>query len=103
MKPGLAGIGVLLRNDKGKVILMFSKHVGVRDSNEEEMTAILEGSTCLFWSLSRKISSAERSANVIAYLTVKQGHGSFNFTLMKSSLLPSSGFLSWVGLLSQML
>lgn len=103
MKPGRAGIGVLLRNDKGKVILMFSKHVGVRDSNEEEMTAILKGSTCLFWSLSRKISSAERSANVIAYLTVKQGHGSFNFTFMKSSLLPSSGFLSWVGLLSQML
>ena len=30
------------RNDKGKVLIMFSKHIGVCDSNEAEVLAILE-------------------------------------------------------------
>lgn len=42
-KPGPTGIGGVLRNSKSEVLLLFSKHVGVYDSNEEEVLAILEG------------------------------------------------------------
>ena len=31
----LASISGVLRNDKWEVMFMFSKHVGVKDSNEE--------------------------------------------------------------------
>ena len=39
-KPGLARIGGVIRNSKGEVLLMFSKHVGVCNSNEVEVLAI---------------------------------------------------------------
>lgn len=41
-KPGLAGIGGVLRNDRGVILCMFSKGVGIRDSNEADVLAILE-------------------------------------------------------------
>lgn len=41
-KPGPAGIGGVLRNHKGKILYMFSKNVGGKDSNEAEILAILE-------------------------------------------------------------
>ena len=41
-KLGLAGIGGVLRNHKGEVIYMFFEHVGIKDSNEVEVLAILE-------------------------------------------------------------
>ena len=50
-KPGLAGIGGVLRNDKDEVLLLFSKSVGIRDSNEVEVLAILEALRIL-WVLS---------------------------------------------------
>eukprot|EP00268_Persea_americana_P009153 TRINITY_DN13625_c0_g1_i5.p1 TRINITY_DN13625_c0_g1~~TRINITY_DN13625_c0_g1_i5.p1 ORF type:complete len:147 (-),score=31.41 TRINITY_DN13625_c0_g1_i5:797-1237(-) len=40
-KPGLSGIGGVLRNHKGEVIYMFSKHAETKDSNEVEVLAIL--------------------------------------------------------------
>lgn len=40
-----AGIRGLCDN-KGEVFLMFSKHIGVRDSNEEE---VLARSSDIFW------------------------------------------------------
>eukprot|EP00268_Persea_americana_P068028 TRINITY_DN9427_c0_g2_i3.p1 TRINITY_DN9427_c0_g2~~TRINITY_DN9427_c0_g2_i3.p1 ORF type:complete len:109 (+),score=10.84 TRINITY_DN9427_c0_g2_i3:826-1152(+) len=40
-KPGL-GIGGVLRNSRGEVLFMFSKFVGVCDSNEALVLAILE-------------------------------------------------------------
>lgn len=36
-KPGPAGIGGVLRNSSGVVLFMFSKHVGVCNSNEVEV------------------------------------------------------------------
>eukprot|EP00268_Persea_americana_P056466 TRINITY_DN6662_c1_g4_i1.p1 TRINITY_DN6662_c1_g4~~TRINITY_DN6662_c1_g4_i1.p1 ORF type:complete len:118 (-),score=15.06 TRINITY_DN6662_c1_g4_i1:217-570(-) len=42
-KPGPTGIGGVLRNSKGDVVLMFSKHVGVCDSTKAEVLAILKG------------------------------------------------------------
>ena len=41
-KPSSAGIGSALRNYKGEVLHIFSKHVGIKDSNEAEVLAILE-------------------------------------------------------------
>ena len=47
-KPRPAGIGGVLRNDKGEVLLMLSKSVGIRYSNEAEVLAICFSSSDLF-------------------------------------------------------
>lgn len=41
-KPRPTGIRCVLHNSKGEVLLMFSKHVEVCDSNVVEVLAILE-------------------------------------------------------------
>ena len=41
-QPGLVGVGGVLRNHKGKVLFIFSKHVGIKVSKEVEVLAILE-------------------------------------------------------------
>ncbi|EOX92775.1 Uncharacterized protein TCM_001655 [Theobroma cacao] len=41
--PGEAGMGGVLRTDKGSMLLIFSKSVGVTDSNAAELMALLEG------------------------------------------------------------
>ena len=41
-KPGLACIGGVLRNFKGEVVFVFSKHVGIKDSSEAKVLVILE-------------------------------------------------------------
>ncbi|XVF21119.1 hypothetical protein REPUB_Repub12eG0063000 [Reevesia pubescens] len=41
-KPGLTGISGLLRNEFGERLLVFSKSVGVTDSNKTEFLAIIE-------------------------------------------------------------
>ena len=48
-KPGPAGIGGVLRNDKGEVLFMFSKNVGIKESNEAEVLAILEALRVFFY------------------------------------------------------
>ena len=42
-KPVQAEIRGVLRNSEGEVLLMFSKNIGVCDSNEAEVLAILKG------------------------------------------------------------
>ena len=65
-KPGLGGIGRVLRNHKGKVLYMFSKHVGFKDSNEAEVLAILEF-LCLYHSSYQHYLIVESdSANAIS-------------------------------------
>lgn len=46
-KSGPAGIGDVLRNHNGEVLNVFSKHVGVKNSNELEILAILEA-LCIY-------------------------------------------------------
>lgn len=46
-KPGLVGIGGVLRNSLGVVVTLFSKHVGIMESNEAQGQVILEA-LCLF-------------------------------------------------------
>lgn len=41
-KPGAADSSGILRNHRGDVMFMFSKHVGIIHSNEAEVLAILE-------------------------------------------------------------
>ena len=41
-KPGLAGTGGVLCNHDGLTLLSFSTYIGVKDSNEAEIFAILE-------------------------------------------------------------
>ena len=41
-KLGLAGIGSVLHNFRGEILCMFSKHVGIKESNEAEVLAILK-------------------------------------------------------------
>ena len=41
-KPGPAGIGGVLCDSGGVVLVMFSKHVGIMKSNEAKVLAILE-------------------------------------------------------------
>lgn len=45
-KPVPVGIGVSPHNDKGGVLFMYPKHVGVCDSNEAEVLAILKALHC---------------------------------------------------------
>jgi len=42
-KPGLSGIGGVLRNCNGMALCMFVYPTGVKDSNEAEIFAILKG------------------------------------------------------------
>ena len=45
-KPGLASIRGVLHNDKGEVLFMFFKHVGVCEPTLAEVLAILEALRC---------------------------------------------------------
>lgn len=48
-KPGPQGIAGVLLNEEGEVLCMFSKHVGVKYSNEAVVLAILEVLICILW------------------------------------------------------
>lgn len=48
-KPGPQGIAGVLLNEEGEVWCMFSKHVGVKYSNEAVVLAILEVLICILW------------------------------------------------------
>lgn len=41
-KLGLVGIGRALHNDRGEILYMFFKSVGIKDSNDSEELMILE-------------------------------------------------------------
>jgi ribonuclease HI len=41
--PGLAGIGVVIFNDKNEVVKKISEHIGVATNNEAEYHAVLRG------------------------------------------------------------
>ncbi|XVF74827.1 hypothetical protein PTKIN_Ptkin13bG0142100 [Pterospermum kingtungense] len=49
-KPGLAGIGGILRDHEGMELIRFSKHIGIHDSNEAELMAV-RGTMSMFCAL----------------------------------------------------
>ena len=67
-KLGLAGIGGVLLNDKGEVLLMFPKSVGIRDSNEVEVLAILEAFQIFLASFHGPLVVESDSTNVVGWL-----------------------------------
>jgi ribonuclease HI len=41
--PGIAGIGVVIKNEDNKVIFQEKKNIGIRTNNEAEYMAVIEG------------------------------------------------------------
>ena len=79
-KSGLAEIRGVLHNSKGDVVLMFSKHVSVCDSNEDEVLVILEGLRLFSTRYSGAlILESDSSMRLRGYIT----HGNFNFSSKK--------------------
>lgn len=64
-KLGQAGIGRVLQDDKGVVLATFSKAVGVKDSNEAELLAILEGLRLFIVSFQGRLVVETYSLNAI--------------------------------------
>ncbi|XVF82519.1 hypothetical protein PTKIN_Ptkin16aG0055800 [Pterospermum kingtungense] len=70
-KPGPAGIGGVLRDDKGMVKLVFSKPVGVMDSNLAELLAAREAFIIYSdsqWAQSYKLLIESDSLNVVKWI-----------------------------------
>eukprot|EP00268_Persea_americana_P021089 TRINITY_DN21101_c0_g1_i1.p1 TRINITY_DN21101_c0_g1~~TRINITY_DN21101_c0_g1_i1.p1 ORF type:complete len:199 (+),score=31.91 TRINITY_DN21101_c0_g1_i1:157-753(+) len=67
-KPGPAGIGGVLCDDKGVILCLFSKSVGVRDSNEAEVLAILEALRILSSSFQGCLIVESDSSNGISWV-----------------------------------
>lgn len=59
-KLELMGTGGVLRDTKGKVLYMFSKDVGIKDSKEAEIFSCLGSSTDLFIVVYREINSGKQ-------------------------------------------
>ena len=81
----------MLRNDKGEVLLMFSKHVGVRDSNKVELLAILEALRCFSRFFHGSFIVESDSSNVISWVSKRKVTlWKFHLSVMKSEtyLLP---------------
>ena len=65
-KPGLASVRGVLRNDKGEVLFMVSKHVVVCDSNETELLDILEALWCFSRFFQGTLFVESDSSNVVS-------------------------------------
>ena len=68
-KPGLAGIGGVLRNCKGKVLIMFSKYVDVCDPDEADVLAIFEGLRLFLSRYGDTLIMESDSSNAIAWVS----------------------------------
>ncbi|XXG72211.1 hypothetical protein AAC387_Pa07g1359 [Persea americana] len=68
-KPGPACIGGVLRNFKGKVLIMFSKHIRICDSNEVEVLAILEAFHLFPRDCFEPLIVESNSSNAIAWVS----------------------------------
>lgn len=65
-KPRLIGIGGVLRNHRGEVMYIFSKHIGIKDSKEAEVLAILEAFHIYHSSYHQSLIVESDSANAIS-------------------------------------
>lgn len=66
-KPGPTNISVVLCNYRRDVLMMFYKNIGVKDSNEEEVMAILEALRMLVLFFHDKLIVGSESANATAW------------------------------------
>ena len=81
-KAGPAGIGGVLHNN-GDVLLMFSKPIGVRDSNKAEVIVILEALQIFSTSIQDIIVGACNLANAIVWVPEDLVLASYSFILMR--------------------
>lgn len=89
-KLGLAHIVGVLRNHKGEVLYMFSKHVEIKDSNEVDVLAILEALRIYRSSYHQSLtveSDSSHSTNAIAWMESFRGPRKMQFLLNEISCL----------------
>ncbi|XVF77486.1 hypothetical protein PTKIN_Ptkin14bG0048100 [Pterospermum kingtungense] len=70
-QPGAAGIGGLLRDNNSKILLKFSKSVGIADSNLAELMAIKEAFELFIgsrWANDFRLAIESDSANVVKWI-----------------------------------
>lgn len=80
---GRLEVGGVLRNQNGEVLYMFSKHLGIKDSNEAEMMAILEA-LCIYCDTFQFNHIVENdSINAISWARNTEGLERCNFSLMR--------------------
>lgn len=91
-KPGPTGIGDGLREDKGDVLLIFSKNVGVKESNKTEVMAILEVLQ-LFFSFPDRLIVESDSSNTISWISFMEGPWRFHFLFSEIKFLSSLGLV----------
>lgn len=60
-------IGGVLRNSNGEVLLLFSKNVGVKESNEAKVLVILEALQFLLHHLQAKLIVESDSTNAVMW------------------------------------
>lgn len=72
-EPNLIGIGEVLRNSRGEVLISFSKSIGDRDSNEAEVLAILEALRIYLGSLNKSLIMENDTSNAISSVSQTAG------------------------------
>lgn len=72
-KPGLVGIWGVLRNHKGEVLYIFSKNVGIKDTNEAGILAILEALYNFTFSFQSHLIVESNSSNAIFWVNSFKG------------------------------
>jgi ribonuclease HI len=70
--PGPAGIGVVLTDEKGKVVKELSEYIGPASNNQAEYQALIRGLEA-----AKKLSAAEVSVVMDSELVVKQLTGEY--------------------------
>ena len=90
-KLGPADIGGVLRNGKGEVLFMFSKNVGIKESNEAKVLAILEALRIFSFTLKENLIVESDSSNAIRWVSkVERGPWRFQYYLNEIKALSSS-------------
>lgn len=88
VSPGATGIGDGLKEDKGDVLLIFSKNAGVKESNKTEVMAILEAPVILLFP-DRLIVESD-SSNTLSWISSIEGPWRFHFLFSEIKFLSSA-------------
>lgn len=72
-EPDPIGIGGVLRNSRGEVLISFSKSIGDGDSNEAEVLAILEALRIYLGSLDKSLIMENDTSNAISWVLQTAG------------------------------
>ena len=83
-KSGPTGIRGVLCNNKSGVLFMFSKFVGVSESNEAEVLSILEALKIFYSTFKETLIVESDSSNAISWVSkVERVFGDFNIISMR--------------------